>query len=44
MNVDDVLRWTLRTPGIAVPAARIGDLVQAAVRKPAGEARLPSED
>ncbi|MEV0028227.1 NADPH-dependent F420 reductase [Nocardia sp. NPDC050793] len=44
MNVEDFLRWTLRTPGIAVPAARIGELVQTAVRQRAGDARLPSED
>ncbi|MEU2251656.1 NAD(P)-binding domain-containing protein [Nocardia xishanensis] len=44
MNVDDFLRWTQRAPGIAVPAARIGELLRAAVRRPAGEARPPSED
>jgi predicted dinucleotide-binding enzyme len=42
MNVADFLRWTLRNPGIAVPAARVGRLVETASRRPAGEARLPS--
>lgn len=43
MNVEDFLRWTLGTPGVAVPAARVRELVEAAVRRPAGEARLPSD-
>ncbi|MEV4575472.1 NAD(P)-binding domain-containing protein [Nonomuraea jabiensis] len=42
MSVADFLRWTLGSPGIAVPAAQVGRLVEAAVRRPAGEARLPS--
>ncbi|MET7335831.1 NAD(P)-binding domain-containing protein [Nonomuraea sp. NPDC005650] len=42
MNVEDFLRWTLQNPGIAVPAAQVGKLVEIAVRQPAGEARLPS--
>ncbi|MFC4117950.1 NADPH-dependent F420 reductase [Nonomuraea zeae] len=44
MKVADFLGWTLRTPGIAVPAAQVGELVKSAVRQPAGEARLPSAD
>lgn len=44
MNVEAFLRWTLETPGIAVPAATVGKLVETAVRQPAGEARLPSDD
>ncbi|WP_330255314.1 NAD(P)-binding domain-containing protein [Nocardia sp. NBC_00565] len=43
MNVEAFLRWTLRTPGIAVPATQVGKLVATAVRQPAGAARLPSE-
>jgi predicted dinucleotide-binding enzyme len=43
MNVEDFLRWTLQTPGIAVPAAQVRKLVELAVRQPAGEARLPSD-
>ncbi|MET9243183.1 NAD(P)-binding domain-containing protein [Nonomuraea sp. NPDC003709] len=42
MSVEDFLRWTLRNPGIAVPAAQVGKLVETAVRRSAGEARLPS--
>jgi 8-hydroxy-5-deazaflavin:NADPH oxidoreductase len=44
MNVEAFLRWTLQTPGIVVPAAQVHDLVDTAVRQPAGEARLPSDD
>lgn len=44
MDVEAFLAWTLRTPGIAVPAARVGELVDAAVRRSAGEAMLPSRD
>ncbi|WP_328405798.1 NADPH-dependent F420 reductase [Nocardia sp. NBC_00403] len=44
MNVEDFLRWTLRTPGIVVPAAQVRKLVETAVRQQAGEARLPSDD
>ncbi|WP_281199036.1 hypothetical protein [Nocardia arthritidis] len=33
---------TLRTPGIVVPAARVAELAGIVVRRPAGEARLPS--
>ncbi|MDL4816869.1 NADPH-dependent F420 reductase [Actinomadura opuntiae] len=44
LNVEDFLRWTIGTPGIAVPAARVGELAEAAVRRPASEARLPSRD
>jgi 8-hydroxy-5-deazaflavin:NADPH oxidoreductase len=44
MSVDAFLRWTLRTPGIVVPAAHVRRLVETAVRRPAGEARLPSDD
>ncbi|MFE3447674.1 NADPH-dependent F420 reductase [Nonomuraea sp. NPDC059194] len=44
MNVAAFLRWTLQTPGIAVPAAQVRELVETAVRLPAGEARLPSDD
>ncbi|MGY2117626.1 NADPH-dependent F420 reductase [Nocardia gipuzkoensis] len=43
MNVDAFLRWTFRTPGIAVPATRIAELADNAVRRSAGEARLPSD-
>ncbi|MFI7231553.1 hypothetical protein ACIBO5_50875 [Nonomuraea angiospora] len=42
MGVADFLRWTLRNPGIAIPAAQVGELVEAAVRRSAGGARLPS--
>jgi 8-hydroxy-5-deazaflavin:NADPH oxidoreductase len=44
MSVEAFLRWTLRTPGIVVPAAQVGKLVDAAVRQPAGAAQLPSDD
>ncbi|MFE7799798.1 NADPH-dependent F420 reductase [Nocardia sp. NPDC057440] len=44
MSVEDFLRWALRTPGIVVPAAQVGRLVEAAVRQQAGEARLPGDD
>ncbi|MET9373703.1 hypothetical protein ABZX98_06065 [Streptomyces sp. NPDC002992] len=44
MSVDAFLRWTLGTPGIAVSSAQVGALVETAVRLPAGEARLPSDD
>lgn len=44
MNVADFLAWTLRTPGIAVPATQIAKLVQTAVRHPAGAARLPTDN
>ncbi len=44
MGVEAFLRWTYRTPGIVVPAARVADLVETAVRRPAGEARLPNGD
>ncbi|WP_406232856.1 NADPH-dependent F420 reductase [Nocardia sp. NBC_01009] len=44
MSVEDFLRWTLRTPGIVVPAAQVRKLVETAVRQQAGEARLPSDD
>ncbi|GAB3968825.1 NAD(P)-binding domain-containing protein [Actinoallomurus acanthiterrae] len=43
MSVEAFLRWTLRTPGVVVPAAQVGRLVETAVRQ-AGEARLPSDD
>ncbi|UBU09403.1 NADPH-dependent F420 reductase [Nonomuraea gerenzanensis] len=43
MNVADFLAWTSRTPGVAVPAARVRELAGTAVRRPAGAARLPSE-
>lgn len=44
MSVEAFLRWTLQMPGIVVPAAQVGKLVETAVRQPAGEARLPSDD
>ncbi|MEV0398649.1 NAD(P)-binding domain-containing protein [Actinoallomurus sp. NPDC050550] len=44
MSVEAFLRWTLRTPGVVVPAGQVGKLVETAVRRPAGEARLPSDD
>ncbi|WP_435593150.1 NADPH-dependent F420 reductase [Nocardia sp. bgisy118] len=44
MNVEDFLRWTLDTPGITVPSARVAELVETAVRARAGEARLPSAE
>ncbi|WP_433725581.1 NADPH-dependent F420 reductase [Nocardia sp. CA-129566] len=44
MDVEAFLRWTGRTPGIAVPATRVAELIESAVRRPAGEARLPSAD
>ncbi|WUD84834.1 NAD(P)-binding domain-containing protein [Streptomyces sp. NBC_00503] len=44
MNVEDFLRWTFETPGIAVPAAQVRKLVDGALRRPAGEALLPSKD
>lgn len=44
MNDEAFLAWTLRAPGIAVPAARVGEPVDAAVRRSAGEAMLPSKD
>ncbi|WOX26586.1 NADPH-dependent F420 reductase [Streptomyces solicathayae] len=43
MNVEDFLRWTLRTPGVPVPRERVAELVAAAEHRPAGEARLPSD-
>ncbi|MGP4096132.1 NADPH-dependent F420 reductase [Nonomuraea sp. KM90] len=43
LNVEDFLRWTARTPGVVVPAAQVRELVEIAVRRPAGEARLPSD-
>jgi predicted dinucleotide-binding enzyme len=43
MNVEAFLRWTLQTPGVAVPAEDVRKLVETAVRLPAGEARLPSD-
>jgi hypothetical protein len=44
VSVEAFFRWTLQTPGIVVPAAQVGTLVETAVRQPAGEARLPSDD
>jgi 8-hydroxy-5-deazaflavin:NADPH oxidoreductase len=44
MNVDAFFRWTLQTPGIPVPATQVGKLAETAVRQPAGEARLPTDD
>jgi 8-hydroxy-5-deazaflavin:NADPH oxidoreductase len=43
MSVHAFLRWTLQTPGIVVGSARVGTLVETAVRRPAGEAKLPSD-
>jgi 8-hydroxy-5-deazaflavin:NADPH oxidoreductase len=44
MSVEAFLRWTRQTPGVVVPAAQVDKLVETAVRQPAGEARLPSDD
>ncbi|MFI6364100.1 NADPH-dependent F420 reductase [Nocardia sp. NPDC050630] len=44
MDVDAFLQWTRRTPGIPVPATRVTELVETAVRLPAGQAKLPSAD
>lgn len=44
MNVEAFFRWTLQTPGIVVPAAQVDELVRTAVRQPAGETLLPSDD
>ncbi|WTW99526.1 NAD(P)-binding domain-containing protein [Streptomycetaceae bacterium NBC_01309] len=38
---DEFFRWTLRTPGIPVPASRVGRLAESAVRASAGAARIP---
>ncbi|WP_063040645.1 NAD(P)-binding domain-containing protein [Nocardia pseudovaccinii] len=38
------VEWTLRTPGIPVPVPQLTELVETAVRQPAGEAELPSAD
>ncbi|MGK8507826.1 NADPH-dependent F420 reductase [Nocardia asiatica] len=43
MSVDNFLRWTFRTPGIPAPATRVAELAEIAVRRPAGDARLPSD-
>ncbi|WTE74232.1 NAD(P)-binding domain-containing protein [Streptomyces sp. NBC_01615] len=43
MGVEAFFRWTLQTPGILVPAAQVGKLVESAVRRPAGEARIPND-
>lgn len=44
MSVEEFLRWTFQTPGVAVSAADVRKLVDTAVRRPAGEARLPNDD
>lgn len=44
MSLEAFFRWTLQTRGIVVPAARVGMLVKTAVRRRAGEARIPSDD
>lgn len=44
MSLEEFLSWTFQTPGVPVPAERIGKLVEAAERQHAGEARLPSAD
>lgn len=44
MKVEDFLRWTFETPGMAVPAKEIGTLVEIAVRQSAGAARMPSDE
>jgi 8-hydroxy-5-deazaflavin:NADPH oxidoreductase len=44
MDVEAFFRWTLQTPGIVVPAAQVGKLVESAVRQQAGMARMPSDD
>ncbi|NUT95042.1 MAG: NAD(P)-binding domain-containing protein [Saccharothrix sp.] len=42
MQVEDFLRWTTTTSGVVVPAERVAVLLGAAVRRDAGEVRLPS--
>ncbi|QES00547.1 oxidoreductase [Streptomyces venezuelae ATCC 10712] len=37
LSLAEFFRWTLRTPGTAVPAARVAGLVESAVRGAAGE-------
>ncbi|GAA4989750.1 putative dinucleotide-binding enzyme [Nonomuraea thailandensis] len=44
MNVEDFLSWTRRSPGLTVPTAQLRKLIETAARRPAGEARLPSND
>ncbi|MFG1685088.1 NADPH-dependent F420 reductase [Nonomuraea sp. NPDC049269] len=44
MSVEAFFEWTLQTPGIVVPAAQVGKLIETAVRRPAGEARIPNDD
>ncbi|WP_165914501.1 hypothetical protein [Streptomyces sp. AcE210] len=43
MSVPDFLVWGLRTPDMVVSATQVARLVEAAVRRTAGEAGLPSE-
>jgi predicted dinucleotide-binding enzyme len=43
MSVEAFFRWTLHTPGIVVPAAQIGKLIETAIRQPAGKARIPND-
>lgn len=43
LSVEAFFRWTLQTPGIVVPAAQIGKLIETAVRQPPGEARIPND-
>jgi predicted dinucleotide-binding enzyme len=44
MDVDAFLQWTRQTPGIPVPTTQLTELVETAVRLPAGQAKLPSAD
>ncbi|KAB2365041.1 NADPH-dependent F420 reductase [Actinomadura montaniterrae] len=44
MSVEEFLRWTFETPGVTVPAAHVRKLIEVAVRRRAGEARLPNDD
>lgn len=44
LDIEAFFAWTLRTPGIPVPASEIRKLVETAVRRSAGEARIPNAD
>lgn len=42
LDIEAFFAWTRRTPGIPVPAAEIGRLVETAVHRSPGEARIPN--
>lgn len=44
LNVEAFLRWTLETPGVAVSAVEIAQLLESTTRLSAGDARLPSDE